>query len=114
MSLQNTPSLALHVFVFLFKTVADSCPVLGASDYQGHFRFETWLIKDWKHVETVECLKLTVQVLLLVTFINVRVKTNSILVVKIEVAELNGVPAECNIRNLKFDLLIDENVVTAE
>ncbi len=65
-------------------------------------------------METVECLKLTVQVLLLVTFINVGVKTNSVLVVEIEVAQLDGVPAKCNIRNLKFDLLIDENVVTAE
>lgn len=62
----------------------------------------------------MECFKLTVQVLFFITFINVRVKANSILVVKIKVAKLDGIPAKSDIGNLKFDLLVDKNVVAAE
>jgi len=40
-------------------------------------------------------------------------KTNSIFVVKIKVAELHSVPANRNVWDLQFDFLVNKNVVAA-
>ena len=41
-------------------------------------------------------------------------KADSIFVVKIEIAKLNGVPADRDIRNLELDFLVNKDVLTTQ
>ena len=96
MALQNLKTVFLGIFVANFNRVTYSFPVTGASNSQGHLSFEVRLIKAREDAETVESLKLGVQILLVVRLIHVWVETNTIFVIGVEVVELYSVPPECD------------------
>ena len=73
--------------------VRDSSPVGRAQYDKRHLRFEIGLVKAWEHSETMEGLKLRVEILLIVRAIHEGVKTNAIFIVWCQVTKLNGVPA---------------------
>lgn len=61
-------------------------------------------------MEAVERLELTVEILLLIAFVNIRMEADSILVVDIEVAQLNGIPAKRNVGEFKLNFLVHKDV----
>lgn len=65
----------------LLYGVADSGPVVWTSDRKRHLSFQAWLIEDREHVVTVEGFELTVEILLLITRVDIGMKTYAVGVV---------------------------------
>jgi hypothetical protein len=106
MALKDSLTFVLGVFISFFDRVRDSFPTLGTSDCKCHLCFEAWLIEHWEYMITMECFKLRVEVLLLVGSVNIWMKTNSVCVVNIEVADLDSVPSKSDVCFFQFYSLI--------
>ena len=66
--------------------VANSAPVNRAKYNERHLGLEIGLVEAREDAEAVESLKLRVQILLLVSAVNESVQTNSILIIRSQVA----------------------------
>ena len=65
-------------------------------------------------MEAVESLKLTIEVLLLVTGIGVSVQTDSVGVVEVEITKLHSVPPFANMSLFKHQALVLVDVISIE
>jgi len=65
-------------------------------------------------MEAMECLKLTVQVLLLVASVGIRVQTDTVRVVEIYVAEHYCVPTLAHVRFIQLKALVTINISSTD
>jgi len=94
----------------LLDSVGNGAPVVRAEDDKGHLSFEVGLVEAGEHAEAVECLELRVKILLLVSAVRESVQTNTVLVVRGQVAKLDGVPALDDFRSTKGNDLVLERL----
>ena len=109
-SLQDMAATVLSITAIkaCLDGIADGAPLRRAQDDELHLSLHVGLVKAWEHSEAVEGLELGVEVLLSVGAIGEGVKTDAILVIGCQILELNSVPSEADIFDLKRDNLILE------
>ena len=88
--------------------VADSSPVGGAQHDKRHLGFEVGLIKAWEHSESMEGLKLRVEILLVIGAVLEGVEANAIFIVWRQVTKLHCIPALHNVGSSQGDHLVLE------
>ena len=88
--------------------VADSSPVGWAQHDKRHLRLEVGLIKAWEHSESMEGLKLRVEILLVIGAVLEGVEANAIFIVWRQVTKLDSIPALHNVGSSKGDHLVLE------
>ena len=111
MSLHNETAVS-HSFVkATLYTVPDRFPLAGAGDNETHLGFEVWLVKHREDPVAIKGFKLGVQVLVSVAAVRVGVKTDSVVVVLVQVSKLDGVPPLLQIRRVQVHSLSLEAVL---
>ena len=88
--------------------VGYSSPVGRAQHDKRHLCLEIGLIEAWEHSETMEGLKLRVEILLVIGAVLEGVEANAIFVVWCQVTKLNGVPSLHHISTPQRDHLVLE------
>ena len=105
----STVCIISQIVSFL-DSVRDSAPVSWAQDDQAHLGLEIRLVETRENSESVEGLKLRVEVLLLVGAICEGMETDTVLTVWRQVAHLHCVPPLGKVRDLERDHLVLEGL----